>query len=58
MFRASNFGIMRHCDAKIDLNINVGHDDIYYAPNFEEFEEAYCFRVVRPSVHTFVRHTS
>ena len=27
----------------------------FYAPNFEEVGEAYCFRVVRPCVHPSVR---
>ena len=27
----------------------------YYAPNFERVEGAYCFGLVRPSVHLFVR---
>ena len=33
------------------LNLNCMD---FYAPNFVEVEEAYCFGPVRPSVHPFV----
>ena len=34
------------------LGVNLGH----YAPNFEDVDGAYCFRVVRPFVRASVQN--
>ena len=37
-----------HADAQTHLSLRWVHEKLYYVPNFEEVERAYCFGPVRP----------